>query len=151
MLKKICCLAVMAASVAVTAGAQTANGAERRKQALQGTYLVAPGGFVISPDDVYRYGKYVISGNTVSEYNWDADSKTWKLNFKAPFKLIYRRNADYMTGYNIVYKNAQGHEMQMCTGDVNDDGIMDLWCSDSLYYTKQSPTKKIDCRHDNQS
>ena len=54
MLKKICCLAVMAASIAVTAGAQTANGAERRKQALQGTYLVAPGGFVISPDDVYH-------------------------------------------------------------------------------------------------
>lgn len=88
-------------------------------------------------DMVHQYGKYVIQGDNISSYSWDEKKKAWIKDFTVPFKLIYYYNADYMTGYNIVYQSPYGYEVRMCTGDVNGDGKMDLWSSDSLFHTKQ--------------
>ena len=83
-----------------------------------------------------QYGKYVITEETISSYSWDDQKKTWVKNYTTPYKLIYNASDDYMNGYNLVY-NAYGSEMKMCTGDVNNDGKMDIWCSDSMFHTKQ--------------
>lgn len=136
MLKKICISAVVAVTVALSANAQT-SALERQKKAIQGTYLVSLSGFPNAQEVVYEYARYVIYGNTFTEYSWDELRKVWVVEYSVPYKLVYRRNADYMTGYNIVINHPDGYVMRMCTGDVNGDGKMDLWSSDSLFYTKQ--------------
>ena len=140
MLKKICISAVMAVTVALSADAQT-SALERQKKAIQGTYLVSLSGFPNAPEVVYEYAKYVINGNTFTEYSWDELRKVWVVEYSVPYKLVYRRNADYMTGYNIVINHPDGYVLRMCTGDINKDGNMDLWSSDSLFYTKQKSKK----------
>lgn len=116
---------------------QAANPSKQRRQALQGTYLAdvrAMGG-----DNVMarQSGKYVIQGDKISSYSWDAKKKAWLKNYTVPYKLVYYYNAGYMTGYNIVYNEPGVGEVRMCTGDVNGDKKMDIWFSDSIFYTKQ--------------
>lgn len=122
--------------MAFPAYAQTSNAAAKRKQALQGVYTadvssMGPG------VDARDYGKYVIKGDNISFYRWNQRRKTWDLEHTAPFRLVYYKNNYYMTGYNIVFRNQYGDEEKICTGDTNRDGKMDLWQSDSMFYTKQ--------------
>ena len=109
----------------------------RQKKAIQGIYLIDKSTSMGDADMIHQYGRYIIYGDTTTEYSWDDLRKTWVVEFSLPYKLIYRANADYMTGYNIVINHPDGYTLQICTGDVNEDGKMDLWMSDSIFYTKQ--------------
>lgn len=113
------------------------NPSSARKQAIQGTYLADVSSMMGGIDEVHQYGKYVIKGEIITSYSWNKKQKSWVKVFSAPYRLVYFRNADYMTGYNIVFQSPYGYEVRMCTGDVNGDGKMDLWNSDSIFYTKQ--------------
>lgn len=107
------------------------------KEALQGTYLADVRAMAGGLDQIHQYGMYVIKGDDIINYSWDNKKKSWVKNFSAPYQLIYYNDNDYMTGYNIVYQSPYGYEVKMCTGDVNGDGKMDIWSSDSIFHTKQ--------------
>lgn len=113
------------------------NPYEERKQALQGTYLANVTSMLGGIDEIHQYGKYVIKDDTITSYSWDEGKKTWVRDFTVPYQLIYYYSDDYMAGYNIVYRSPYGYEVRMCTGDINDDGKMDIWSSDSIFHTKQ--------------
>lgn len=133
-------IAVMALSAALSATAQT-DAATRQKRAIQGSYLVDTSSFLNDPRVVYEYAKYMIQGDIFTEYQWSEPRKMWVKVYSVPYKLVYRSNADYMTGYNIVFNHPDGYVMRMCTGDINGDGKMDLWSSDSLFHTKEANKK----------
>lgn len=104
---------------------------------LQGSYLIDRVSTAADIDMVHNYGKYVISGNTLTQYLWDRNSNSWVSNFSSEFQLFKFQEDDYMTGYNLIYTDQYGNECRMCSGDVNGDGVMDLWQSDSVFWTKQ--------------
>lgn len=132
---------IMSTSAVLAADVQT-DAAAGQKEAIQGTYLVDTGAFLNDSSVVYKYPKYKISGNMFTEYAWNESQKAWDMVYSIPYKLVYCADADYMTGYNIVINHPDGYVMRLCTGDVNGDGIMDLWCSDSLFYTKIQSHKR---------
>ena len=101
---------------------------------LQGTYLID---VESSLADVHDYCKYVINGNTITQYSWNEGSSSWAREFSSEFQLFKFQEAGYMTGYNLIYTDQYGNECRMCSGDTNDDGKMDLWQSDSMFWTKQ--------------
>lgn len=101
---------------------------------LQGTYLID---VESSLADVHDYCKYVINGNTIKQYSWNEGSTSWAREFSSEFQLFKFQEAGYMTGYNLIYTDQYGNECRMCSGDTNDDGKMDLWQSDSMFWTKQ--------------
>lgn len=101
---------------------------------LQGTYLID---VESSLADVHDYCKYVINGNTITQYSWNEGSTSWAREFSSEFQLFKFQEAGYMTGYNLIYTDQYGNECRMCSGDTNDDGKMDLWQSDSMFWTKQ--------------
>ena len=104
---------------------------------LQGSYLIDASSMAADLDMVHNYGKYVISGTTLTQYLWDRNSNSWVSNFSSEFQLFKFQEGDYMTGYNLIYTDQYGNECRMCSGDVNGDGVMDLWQSDSVFWTKQ--------------
>lgn len=104
---------------------------------LQGSYLIDASSMAADLDMVHNYGKYVISGTTLTQYLWDENSNSWVSNFSSEFQLFKFQEGDYMTGYNLIYTDQYGNECRMCSGDVNGDGVMDLWQSDSVFWTKQ--------------
>lgn len=104
---------------------------------LQGSYLIDRVSTAADIDMVHNYGKYVISGTTLTQYLWDRNSNSWVSNFSSEFQLFKFQADDYMTGYNLIYTDQYGNECRMCSGDVNGDGVMDLWQSDSVFWTKQ--------------
>lgn len=104
---------------------------------LQGSYLIDASSMAADLDMVHNYGKYVISGTTLTQYLWDRNSNSWVSNFSSEFQLFKFQEDDYMTGYNLIYTDQYGNECRMCSGDVNGDGVMDLWQSDSAFWTKQ--------------
>lgn len=104
---------------------------------LQGSYLIDRVSTAADIDMVHNYGKYVISGTTLTQYLWDRNSNSWVSNFSSEFQLFKFQEDDYMTGYNLIYTDQYGNECRMCSGDVNGDGVMDLWQSDSVFWTKQ--------------
>ena len=104
---------------------------------LQGSYLIDASSMAADLDMVHNYGKYVISGTTLTQYLWDRNSNSWVSNFSSEFQLFKFQEDDYMTGYNLIYTDQYGNECRMCSGDVNGDGVMDLWQSDSVFWTKQ--------------
>lgn len=131
-------LVIMVCSIALPFHVQGKPGPyTERKQAIQGTYLADVSSMGGGIDMARQYGKYVIKDDSISSYSWDEKKKIWVKVFTVPFQLIYYYNEGYMTGYNIVYQSPYGYEVRMCTGDVNDDGKMDIWSSDSLFHTKQ--------------
>lgn len=101
---------------------------------LQGTYIID---VESSLADVHDYCKYVINGNTITQYSWNEGSSSWAREFSSEFQLFKFQEAGYMTGYNLIYTDQYGNECRMCSGDTNDDGKMDLWQSDSMFWTKQ--------------
>lgn len=104
---------------------------------LQGSYLIDRASTAADDEMVRNYGKYVISGNTLTKYSWDENSGTWTPDFSSEFQLFKFQEDGYMTGYNLLYTDQYGNECRMCSGDVNEDGVMDLWQSDSMFWTKQ--------------
>ena len=104
---------------------------------LQGSYLIDASSMAADLDMVHNYGKYVISGTTLTQYLWDRNSNSWVSNFSSEFQLFKFQEDDYMTGYNLIYTDQYGNECRMCSGDINGDGVMDLWQSDSVFWTKQ--------------
>lgn len=104
---------------------------------LQGSYLIDRVSTAADIDMVHNYGKYVISGNTITKYEWNESSNSWTPEFRSEFQLFKFQEDGYMTGYNLIYIDQYGNECRMCSGDLNDDGKMDLWSSDSIFWTKQ--------------
>lgn len=104
---------------------------------LQGSYLIDRVSTAADIDMVHNYGKYVISGNTITKYEWSESSNSWTPEFSSEFQLFKFQEDGYMTGYNLIYTDQYGNECRMCSGDVNEDGVMDLWASDSMFWTKQ--------------
>lgn len=104
---------------------------------LQGSYLADVSSMAGDLDMVHNYGKYVISGNTLTKYEWDENSNSWTREFSSDFQLFKFQESGYMTGYNLIYIDQYGNECRMCSGDTNGDGVMDLWQSDSIFWTKQ--------------
>lgn len=104
---------------------------------LQGSYLIDRTSAAADIDMVHNYGKYVISGNTITKYEWNESSNSWTPEFRSEFQLFKFQEDGYMTGYNLIYVDQYGNECRMCSGDLNDDGKMDLWSSDSIFWTKQ--------------
>ena len=104
---------------------------------LQGSYLIDRVSTAADIDMVHNYGKYVISGNTITKYEWSESSNSWTPEFSSEFQLFKFQEDGYMTGYNIIYIDQYGNECRMCSGDINGDGVMDLWQSDSIFWTKQ--------------
>lgn len=104
---------------------------------LQGSYLIDRVSTAADIYMVHNYGKYVISGNTITKYEWSESSNSWTPKFSSEFQLFKFQEGDYMTGYNLIYTDQYGNECRMCSGDVNGDGVMDLWQSDSVFWTKQ--------------
>ncbi len=100
---------------------------------LQGTYLADE----TDIEMVHTYGMYVISGNTLTQYDWDESSDSWKVVFSSEFQLFDFHDDGYMTGYNLLYTDENGNERRMCSGDLNDDGKMELWYTDSMFWTQQ--------------
>lgn len=128
MVKKIL-LTLLVGLCGMTLNAQTNAKLAQRQKAIQGTYMMT-----FMPD-TREYGKYVITADKITRYNWDDARRGWVVEYSAPYKLVYRSKAGYMTGYNIVVKGQYGTEY-FCTGDTDGDGKMDIWQSDSFYYTK---------------
>lgn len=104
---------------------------------LQGSYLIDAASTMADLDMIHTYGKYVISGNTITKYEWNENSNSWQQEFKSDFQLFKFQEDGYMTGYNLLYHDQYGNENRMCSGDTNGDGKMDLWQSDSMFWTKQ--------------
>lgn len=104
---------------------------------LQGSYLIDRVSTAADIDMVHNYGKYVISGNTITKYGWSESSNSWTPEFSSEFQLFKFQEDGYMTGYNLIYIDQYGNECRMCSGDINGDGVMDLWQSDSISWTKQ--------------
>lgn len=104
---------------------------------LQGSYLIDRVSSAADLDMIHNYGKYVISGNTITKYEWNESSKSWRKDFSSEFQLFKFQEDGYMTGYNLLYIDQYGNECRMCSGDLNEDGVMDLWHSDSIFWTKQ--------------
>lgn len=104
---------------------------------LQGSYLIDRVSTAADIDMVHNYGKYVISGNTITKYEWSESSNSWTPEFSSEFQLFKFQEDGYMTGYNLIYTDQYGNECRMCSGDVNEDGVMDLWASDSMFWTKR--------------
>lgn len=104
---------------------------------LQGSYLIDATSTMADLDMIHNYGKFVISGNTLKQYDWDENSNSWKLGFQSDFQLFKFQESGYMTGYNLLYIDQDGNECRMCSGDLNEDGKMDLWQSGSIFWTKQ--------------
>ena len=104
---------------------------------LQGTYLIDAVSSAADLDMIHTYGKYVISGSTITQYGWNENSNSWEKEFTSEFQLFYFHEDDYMIGYNLIYIDQYGNECRMCSGDLNEDGKMDLWQSDSMFWTKQ--------------
>lgn len=104
---------------------------------LQGSYLIDRVSTAADIDMVHNYGKYVISGNTITKYEWNESSNSWTPEFRSEFQLFKFQEDGYMTGYNLIYVDQYGNECRMCSGDINGDGVMDLWQSDSISWTKQ--------------
>lgn len=104
---------------------------------LQGSYLIDRVSTAADIDMVHNYGKYVISGNTITKYEWSESSNSWTPEFSSEFQLFKFQEDGYMTGYNLIYIDQYGNECRMCSGDINGDGVMDLWQSDSISLTKQ--------------
>lgn len=104
---------------------------------LQGSYLIDRVSTAADIDMVHNYGKYVISGNTITKYEWSESSNSWTPEFSSEFQLFKFQEDGYMTGYNLIYIDQYGNECRMCSGDINGDGVMDLWQSDSISWTKQ--------------
>ncbi|MBD5372122.1 MAG: hypothetical protein HDR75_02070 [Bacteroides sp.] len=119
---------------------------DEQKQAILGTYLVDVSSMFGGIDDIYQYGKYVVNDDTIRPYSWDDRKKIWVKNLTVPYQLIYQYSDDYMTGYNIVFKNPSGYEVHICTGDVNDDGKIDIWSSD-LVIPYRSAKKALGITH----
>lgn len=115
----------------------SSNQYARIKQAIQGTYLADVSAMGGDTAMARQYGKYVIKGDIITSYSWDETKRAWVKDFSVPFKLEYYYNDDYMTGYNIVYTSPYSGEVRMCTGDLNYDGKMDIWSSNSIFHTKQ--------------
>lgn len=91
---------------------------------LQGSYQ--------SPEGK-EYGRYTISGDTLTSYSWAG--RKWVKDFSVIFKIMYYPENDYMGGYNIIYTDPYSDiQVRIATGDVNGNGILDLWMSDSIYY-----------------
>lgn len=109
----------------------------RCKQAIQGSFLADVSSMGDDAEMARQYGKYVIKGDTITSYSWDQSKKTWAKDFSVPYKLVYYYTDGYMTGYNIVFNSPYGYEVRMCTGDINGDGKIDIWSSDSIFHTKQ--------------
>lgn len=104
---------------------------------LQGSYLIDRVSTAADIDMVHNYGKYVISSNTITKYEWNESSNSWTPEFRSEFQLFKFQEDGYMTGYNLIYVDQYGNECRMCSGDINGDGVMDLWQSDSISWTKQ--------------
>lgn len=104
---------------------------------LQGSYLIDRVSTAADIDMVHNYGKYVISGNTITKYEWSESSNSWTPEFSSEFQLFKFQEDGYMTGYNLIYIDQYGNECRLCSGDTDGDGKMDLWASDSMYWTKQ--------------
>lgn len=116
------------------------NPSAKHKQAIQGVYLADVRSMLGDVEMKRSYGRYAIKGDSISFYKWNGQRKAWVGQFTRPYQLVYYYGDDYMSGYNIVFRKPTAigdNEVRLCTGDVNGDGIMDLWCSDSLFYTKQ--------------
>ena len=111
--------------------------AEKWKKQLQGSYLIDRDATMADDEMVHTYGKYVISGNTISYYSWNENRGSWENEFSSEYQLFKFHEDGYMSGYNLIYIDLYGNECRMCSGDCNDDGKMDLWQSDSLFWTKQ--------------
>ena len=100
---------------------------------LQGTYLLNDA----NPKNVYSSEKFVISGNILEIYQWNESDNKWELVTTAEFELFKYMDAGYMTGYNLICTDQSGREGRICSGDRNNDGVMDLWYSEDKYWSKQ--------------
>lgn len=103
-----------------------------RLKELQGTYFRCD-----EQNHGQDYGKIVISRNMITQYVWNENTNDWDIEFGSEFTLFTFHEDSYMDGYNLIYADQYRNDARMCSGDCNDDGRMDLWQSDSMYWTKQ--------------
>lgn len=86
-------------------------------------------------DDI-QHDIYVITSNTITEYEWNEFDCEWYAHGPYTYRIKYSYSDDYMYGLNIVYTDSNGYENRWCFGDLDSDGIMDMWCTDGMYFSK---------------
>lgn len=103
----------------------------QRIKSLHGEYLANADAFLGDVEMARQYGKYFINFNdfTITYYSWDNNHDKWVQSYKTTYEV---------DGNNyLIYTNENGNKVTMYTGDLNEDGKMDIWLTDSIFWTKQ--------------
>lgn len=103
----------------------------QRIKSLHGEYLANADAFLGDVEMARQYGKYFINFNdfTITYYSWDNNHDKWVQSYKTTYEV---------DGHNyLIYTNENGNKVTMYTGDLNEDGKMDIWLTDSIFWTKQ--------------
>lgn len=103
----------------------------QRIKSLHGEYLANADAFLDDVEMARQYGKYFINFNdfTITYYSWDNNHDKWVQSYKTTYEV---------DGHNyLIYTNESGNKVTMYTGDLNEDGKMDIWLTDSIFWTKQ--------------
>lgn len=101
-----------------------------RLKSLHGEYLANADAFLGDVKTARQYGKYFINFNdfTITYYSWDNNHNKWVQSYKTTYEVD--------CNYYLIYTNEYGNEVTMYTGDANEDGRLDIWLTDSIFWTK---------------